>query len=588
MPKQTTDHCPANDKVLETKEDSTVTYISCENALAILVAKWQATKEELAAWVFLGPEQGGLAAFLDAYQITPPRQFFYPYCAGCEDYLWPLSLWWFRQNDIEQFVPADRYITGASLIERWSTLKSSLPEDYIIARVRESRLVDMHPTFGGTRATFNDPLPGLSYPPVESGLFSIKQIEALEVEEGITPSTDNRHDKTPPPVAAPPTTARAENHLSEGKETMPKRATDYESYLRFMDGAVWLLKEDALRLGAGYLPAYDDKKRAPKLLAPNEQAELNRLTLLGAFNDTRDWLKITRPMTFERDGYRYVEARGFLDWLSQYICQTQAKEFTFPGELADAIKRAMVMAAASAPAADEEFVSLTRALDGWFDKDWECLPPALRQQIEQKTTVLQFLWKTISPEQRLDCARQWDYRHDPATEPERQRLFQFYAELNDKLQEARDKLAEWESVAAPDAGDLEKKESHIEKWRREVARLELLENSAQATTCDDTSRLGDGMESAGVGVDYKSLLGEMEKAVIGPEKLCRAFGCGENSFSAVTRRVKKYNDRYPDAPIQFGRIGQSPILYWHEIYKIIGAVGGCSGKRTRKKTSKKT
>ena len=588
MPKQTTDHCPANDKVLETKEDSTVTYISCENALAILVAKWQATKEELAAWVFLGPEQGGLAAFLDAYQITPPRQFFYPYCAGCEDYLWPLSLWWFRQNDIEQFVPADRYITGASLIERWSTLKSSHPEDYIIARVRESRLVDMHPTFGGTRATFNDPLPGLSYPPVESGLFSIKQIEALEVEEGITPSTDNRHDKTPPPVAAPPTTARAENHLSEGKETMPKRATDYESYLRFMDGAVWLLKEDALRLGAGYLPGYDDKKRAPKLLAPNEQAELNRLTLLGAFNDTRDWLKITRPMTFERDGYRYVEARGFLDWLSQYICQTQAKEFTFPGELADAIKRAMVMAAASAPAADEEFVSLTRALDGWFDKDWECLPPALRQQIEQKTTVLQFLWKTISPEQRLDCARQWDYRHDPATEPERQRLFQFYAELNDKLQEARDKLAEWESVAAPDAGDLEKKESHIEKWRREVARLELLENSAQATTCDDTSRLGDGMESAGVGVDYKSLLGEMEKAVIGPEKLCRAFGCGENSFSAVTRRVKAYNDRYPDAPIQFGRIGQSPILYWHEIYKIIGAVGGCSGKRTRKKTSKKT
>ena len=77
-------------------------------SLAILVAKWQATKEELAAWVFLGPEQGGLAAFLDAYQITPPRQFFYPYCAGCEDYLWPLSLWWFRQNDIEQFVPADR------------------------------------------------------------------------------------------------------------------------------------------------------------------------------------------------------------------------------------------------------------------------------------------------------------------------------------------------------------------------------------------------------------------------------------------------------------------------------------------------
>lgn len=101
-----------------------------------------------------------------------------------------------------------------------------------------------------------------------------------------------------------------------------------------MDGAVWLLKEDALRLGAGFLPVYNDRTMAHELLAPNEQAELNLRTLFGAFNDTRDWLKITRPMTFERDGYRYVEARGFLDWLSQYICQTQAKEFTFPGELA--------------------------------------------------------------------------------------------------------------------------------------------------------------------------------------------------------------------------------------------------------------
>lgn len=305
MPKQTTDHRPANEKILEIQEDSTVTYISCEKALAILEAKWQATKEEMAAWVFLGPEQGGLAAFLDAYQITPPRQFFYPYCAGRKDYLWPLSLWWFRQNDIEQFVPADRYITGASLIERWSTLKSSLPEDYIIARVRESRLVDMHPTFGGTQATFENPLPGLSYPPVETGLFSIKQIEALEVEEGITPSTA--------PVAAPPTTAETEKQPASSQESLAAEA--------------------------------DVDLKSP-----------------------------------------------------------------------------------------------------------------------------------------------------------------------------------------PGANDM----------------------------------------------------------VVGPAKLCRAFGLGENSFSAVTRRVKAYNDRYPDAPIQFGRIGQSPSLRSREIWKIIEKTGSSSGKRTRKKTSKKT
>lgn len=249
---------------------------------------------------------------------------------------------------------------------------------------------------------------------------------------------------------------------------MPKRAADYEAYLREWDGAVWLLKEDALRLGAGYLPVHDNE--TTKLPPNEEQAKSNLRTLIGAFNDTRDWLKITKPMTFERDGYRYVEARGFLDWLSQYIDQTQAKEFTFPGELAHAIKRARVMAAASA--ADEEFASLTRALDGWFDKDWECLPPALRQQIEQKTTILQLLWKTISPEQRLDCARQWDYRHDPATERERREMWNYLSPLFTRLVEAEKELAKWEATDSKGLpSEEELKESKIKKLQEEIDQI---------------------------------------------------------------------------------------------------------------------
>ena len=173
---------------------------------------------------------------------------------------------------------------------------------------------------------------------------------------------------------------------------MPKQTTDYESYLRERDGAVWLLKEDALRLGAGFLPVYNDRTLSTELLAPNEQAELNLRTLLGAFNDDR--LTIERPRTqfveqpgsFDGDGFTYVEAVGFLNWLGQYITQTQAKEIaiTFPSELARAVKKAKARAQAAHPSANSEtFDSLTIALDVQFDKPLEELPEALRQLVER-------------------------------------------------------------------------------------------------------------------------------------------------------------------------------------------------------------
>jgi len=37
--------------------------------------------------------------------------------------------------------------------------------------------------------------------------------------------------------------------------------------------------------------------------------------LIGALGDAR--LTIERPMTFERDGFCYVDAEDFLNWLSQ-------------------------------------------------------------------------------------------------------------------------------------------------------------------------------------------------------------------------------------------------------------------------------
>ena len=93
--------------------------------------------------------------------------------------------------------------------------------------------------------------------------------------------------------------------------------------------------------------------------------------------------------------------------------------------------------------------------------------------------------------------------------------------------------------------------------------------------------------AAGADVDHKSLPGAMEK-VLGHAKLCKAFAYGENSFSAVSKKVKEYTKRFPDDPIHFKRIGQTPYLYNYEAWKIIAKLGNCSRNRTKKETSKKT
>jgi hypothetical protein len=159
--------------------------------------------------------------------------------------------------------------------------------------------------------------------------------------------------------------------------------TNYDPLLRVTeDGHIWWLMKDAIRLGAGFLPVSDDHQTLEtELRAPSNHALTNERTLTGAFSDAR--LTIERPMTFEREGLRYVDAEGFLDWLSQYIAQTQA-EIPFPNELASEVRRSKAGAAASQPPiASQEFESLTLALDGWFDKNLDDLPVAVRQRVER-------------------------------------------------------------------------------------------------------------------------------------------------------------------------------------------------------------
>lgn len=158
-------------------------YIAYPKAMAMLRDRLNATPDELAAWVFDGPENDGLAAYRNANELDPPPRFYYGYSYGSADdfdYLAPLMGCWFLRDDIAGFQPVEHYITGKELIERWSKYPDIRPEAFIRARIAESRLLDGHPIYGLTQGTNpEDP----SSPPIASALFALSYVEAIEAED---------------------------------------------------------------------------------------------------------------------------------------------------------------------------------------------------------------------------------------------------------------------------------------------------------------------------------------------------------------------------------------------------------------------
>jgi hypothetical protein len=259
--------------------------------------------------------------------------------------------------------------------------------------------------------------------------------------------------------------------------------TDYTPYLHVTDdGHIWWLRQDALRLGAGFLPVCDDNQQLESALqAPNRRALVNEKNLMAALDDARS--RITKPITFERDGFRYVDAAGFLEWLSQYICQTQAK-IEFPNELVDQVRIALAKAAAERlPTEPPAFESLTLALEGEFEKTLDELPDALRHRVEHTFLVP---WGSLSPSQRRSLTEQWDYQHDPATEVERQYWWDFFQ----RRRELEKQIETWECSATPTASDLAMKEDQLTKLRQELASMDREQREARGDNYPAGSKHG--------------------------------------------------------------------------------------------------
>jgi hypothetical protein len=170
---------PDIDRASGLKPDE-IAYVAYPRALRQLTDKYGTTPEELAAWVHAGPADGGLAAYLSANELDPPPRFAYAVGTESFDYVRPLVACWFRVADIETFVPKDRYITGATLLDRWSKVLGQHTEAFVRAKIGESRLIDIHPFYGGTQGTFSEQP---KFPPLASGLFVLAHVEQVETDD---------------------------------------------------------------------------------------------------------------------------------------------------------------------------------------------------------------------------------------------------------------------------------------------------------------------------------------------------------------------------------------------------------------------
>ena len=170
--------CKKKTPTASVKQTNFIPYL---RAIKELQNRLNTSPEELAAWIFMGASEGGIAAYVNANELDPPPAFTYKLGNDDDfDYISPLMTCWFDMDDIANFQPADRFITGTALLERWRDVPNIVPDAFIKAKIAESRLFDIHPITGNTQGSHPD---DNSLPSLESALFILEHVETIELEE---------------------------------------------------------------------------------------------------------------------------------------------------------------------------------------------------------------------------------------------------------------------------------------------------------------------------------------------------------------------------------------------------------------------
>ncbi|MFC7410246.1 hypothetical protein [Hydrogenophaga atypica] len=209
------------------KPVSATRYIAYPKAMRQLAERLGATPEELAAWIWSGPKDGGIAAYTNANELDPPPPFVFMPGSGVKDYVAPLMACWFKEEDIRLFKPADRYITGAALIDRWSRHLGLHAVAFIQAKIAESRLMDMHPVYGGTQGTYPE---YADWPSLESGFFHLSDVVQIEAEDFDAASQPG--EKSPPALGTAEWRKQKAKAAADAKHDKPGGSRDKQQRIR--------------------------------------------------------------------------------------------------------------------------------------------------------------------------------------------------------------------------------------------------------------------------------------------------------------------------------------------------------------------
>ena len=177
-------------------------YVHYIVAKEFLEKKFKATAHEIAIWVWVGPQFGGINCYLDAPLHRNPERFtFDDWPSGNQDYLSHLQHCFFLQSALDAFHPKERFIGYQNLKERWSARCSEAEAIALIRAKAESGELDaVHPITGNTLGT---PFGAIKYKraPLEEGVFFLAIVEALEAECFPSDTSDLLLNTSPRPGA---------------------------------------------------------------------------------------------------------------------------------------------------------------------------------------------------------------------------------------------------------------------------------------------------------------------------------------------------------------------------------------------------
>lgn len=113
----------------------------------------------------------------------------------------------------------------------------------------------------------------------------------------------------------------------------------------------------------------------------------------------------------------------------------------------------------------DDFKPLSPILQGYYDLDFEQLQQEIQEYVSE--AFFPIPWNRLSAEQRQRYVESWDYRNNPATEPERERIWKHFQDM--KAVE-RD-ITELKMAAAPTVQDVVLRKKELVCLEQKLAEL---------------------------------------------------------------------------------------------------------------------